>query len=76
VDWELVSNRGFRDLLDALNFEAMYDSTKRELTIRVTLFPELTTPDGGRAPLLSVPPARHFLHLCRDDLRSRVDDWS
>jgi len=31
---------------------------KRELTIRVTLIPELTHPDGPRAPLLFVPPAR------------------
>jgi site-specific DNA recombinase len=57
VDWELVSDQEFRDLLAALNFEASYDSTKRELTIRVTLVPELTSPDGDRAPLLSVPPA-------------------
>ena len=57
VDWELVRNQEFRELLAALNFEASYDPTKRELTIRVTLVPELTDPDGGRAPLLSVPPA-------------------
>ena len=63
VDWELVSDQEFRDLLAALNFEASYDSTKRELTIRVTLVPELTSPDGDRAPLLSVPPAGHVLHL-------------
>ncbi len=57
VDWELLSDQDFRALLTALNFEASYDPTKRELTIRVTLVPELTSPDGGRAPLLSVPPA-------------------
>jgi site-specific DNA recombinase len=57
VDWALVSNQEFRDLLAALNFEATYDPTKRELTIRVTLVPELTHPDGPRAPLLFVPPA-------------------
>ena len=57
VDWELVSDQEFRDLLAALNVEASYDATKRELTIRVTLVPELTHPDGGRAPLLFVPPA-------------------
>jgi hypothetical protein len=50
-----VSNRGFRDLLDALNFEAMYDSTKRELTIRGALIPELTHPDGSRSPLSVAP---------------------
>jgi DNA invertase Pin-like site-specific DNA recombinase len=72
VDWGLVSDQDFRDLLAALNFEASYDATKRELTIRVTLVPELTSPDGGRAPLLSVPPARHSLHLCRNDLESRT----
>jgi hypothetical protein len=49
--------RQFRDLLVALNFEATYDPRKRELTIRVTLVPELTHPDGPRAPLLLVPPA-------------------
>lgn len=57
VDWELVSDQEFRDLLAALNFEATYDPTKRELTIRVTLVPELTDPDGPLAPLLFVPPA-------------------
>jgi hypothetical protein len=56
VDWELVSDQDFRALLAALNFEASYDPTKRELTIRVTLVPELTHPGGNRAPLLSVPP--------------------
>jgi hypothetical protein len=44
-------------LLAALNFEASYETTKRELTIRVMLVPELTSPDGGRAPPLYVPPA-------------------
>jgi len=33
VDWELVSDQDFRALLAALNFEASYDPTKRELTI-------------------------------------------
>jgi hypothetical protein len=56
VDWELVSDQDFRALLAALNFEASYDPTKPELTIRVTLVPELTHPDGPRAPLLFVPP--------------------
>jgi len=45
----------FRALLAALNFEASYNPTTRELTIRVTLVPELTHPDGPRAPLLFVP---------------------
>ena len=57
VDWELVSDQEFRDLVIALDLEASYDPSKRELTIRVTLVPELTSPDGDRAPLLSVPPA-------------------
>ena len=52
VDWELVSDQDFRALLAALNFEASYNPTKLELTIRVTLVPELTDPDGPRAPLL------------------------
>jgi hypothetical protein len=50
----LMSDQEFRDLLAALNFEATYHPTKRELTIRVTLVPELTHPDGPRAPLLFV----------------------
>jgi hypothetical protein len=33
VDWELVSDQDFRGLLAALNFEASYEPTKRELTI-------------------------------------------
>jgi hypothetical protein len=32
VDWELVSDQEFRDLLAALTFEASYDPTKLELT--------------------------------------------
>ena len=52
-----MSNQDFRALLAALNFESSYDPTKRELTIRVTLVPELTHPDGPRAPHLFVPPA-------------------
>jgi hypothetical protein len=55
VDWELVSDQEFSDLLAALNFEASYDPTKRELTIRVTLVPELTHPDGDRASLCLCP---------------------
>ena len=70
VDWELVSDNEFRDLLAALNFEASYDPTKRELTIRVTLVPDLTDPGGGRAlPLCSCP--RQDSNL-RTALRRRV----
>ena len=47
-----MSDQDFRALLAALNFEASYNPTKLELTIRVTLVPELTDPDGPRAPLL------------------------
>ena len=75
IDWELVSDHEFRELLAALNFEATYEPRKRELTIRVTLIPELTSPDGTRAPLLSVPPAGHSLHLCRDDLGFCDGSW-
>ncbi len=53
MDWELVGDQDFRALLAALDFEASYDPTNRELTIRVTLVPELTDPDGPRAPLCS-----------------------
>jgi hypothetical protein len=69
VDWELVSDQDFRDLLAALDFEATYEPTKRELTIRVKLVPELTSPDGDRAPLLSVLLTGHYSNL--PDLRFR-----
>ncbi len=64
-----MSDQEFRDLLAGLNFEASYDARQRELTIRVTLVPELTSPDGDRAPLLYVPPAGLVTHLCRRHLR-------
>jgi hypothetical protein len=41
VVWAFVSDQGFLAPLAALNFEARYDPIKRELTIRVTLVPEL-----------------------------------
>jgi hypothetical protein len=69
VDWELLSDQDFRALLTALNFEASYNPTKRELTIRVTLVPELTHPDGPRAPLLFVLLTGHYSNL--PDLRFR-----
>ncbi|MDQ3784708.1 MAG: hypothetical protein M3360_07520 [Actinomycetota bacterium] len=50
VDWELVSDQDFRELLAALNFEASYHPNKRELTIRVTLVPELTSLMGAAHP--------------------------
>ncbi len=50
-----MGDQDFRALLAALDFEASYDPTNRELTIRVTLVPELTDPDGPRAPLCSCP---------------------
>jgi hypothetical protein len=43
VDWELVSDQEFRDLLAALNFEASYDPTNCELDIGVRLFPSWRT---------------------------------
>jgi hypothetical protein len=68
LDWELVSDKDFRDLHAALNFEATYEPRKRE-TIRVTLVPELTSPDGDRAPLLFVLLTGHYSNL--PDLRFR-----
>ncbi|MEA2509904.1 MAG: hypothetical protein QOG21_1986 [Actinomycetota bacterium] len=55
VDWELVADQEFRNLLAALNFEATYDPREHELTIGVTLIPELTDPDGSRAPFVRAP---------------------
>ncbi len=71
VDWELVSDNEFRDLLAALNFEASYDPTKRELTIRVTLVPELTHPDGpARSPFVRAP-NRSLFELARPAVSRR-----
>jgi hypothetical protein len=50
-----VSDQDFRALLAALNFEASYDPKKRADHQGVTLVPELTHPDGGRAPLVCAP---------------------
>jgi len=75
VDWQLVGDQDFRALLAALSFEASYDPIKSQLIVRVTLLPELTQPDGPRAPLSLVPPARHSLHLCTDDMGFRGGGW-
>jgi hypothetical protein len=78
VDWELVSNNDFRELLAALNFQASYDPRERELTIRVTLVPELASPDGLRAPHFVRAPGRtrtkgmHFTADAGGDLRPYV----
>jgi hypothetical protein len=58
-------------LLAILNLEASYEPTKRELTIRVTMVPELTHPDGTRAPILFVPPAGYAQHGHRPNLGFR-----
>jgi hypothetical protein len=65
VDWKLVSDHDFRDLLAALNFEATYEPSKRELTIRVTLVPELTSPDGTACPFCAPNPTSFELRVGR-----------
>jgi site-specific DNA recombinase len=58
VDWELLSDEDFRDLLKTLNFEARYDPRSKNLNVQVTLIPELLLPnESGRSPLSFVPPA-------------------
>ena len=65
MDWELVSDQDFRKLLAVLNFEASYDPTKRELTIRVSLVPEVTHPDWTvRSPFVRAP-NRSLFELAR-----------
>ena len=58
VDWELLSDEDFRQLLQILNFEARYNSDTKELHVSVTLIPELLFPDdpANRSSLLFVPP--------------------
>jgi hypothetical protein len=57
VDWALVSDQESATCSPRRTFEASYDPTKLELTIRVTLVPELTSPDGGHFTLrgLEIP---------------------
>lgn len=45
INWELLEEDDFRDLLEALNFEARYDPRTKELTVQVVLIPELLFPD-------------------------------
>jgi hypothetical protein len=73
--WELVSDQDFRALLAALNFEARYEATKRELTIKGDVGSEWTHPDGPRAPLLFVPPAGHKTHLYSPPWRLSTKSW-
>lgn len=61
VDWELLSDEDFRQLLQILNFEARYNADTKELHVSVTLIPELLFPDdpANGSSLLFVPPGRH-----------------
>jgi len=61
VDFERLEEAEFRALLEALNFEARYDSRRKELAVSVVLVPELVGPDDGhpRSPLSFVPPLVH-----------------
>ena len=40
IDWRLLQDRQFRDLLQSLGFEARYDPEARVLKVRVVLVPE------------------------------------
>lgn len=57
IDWELLSDSDFRELLQILNFEARYDPRINVLTVKVVLIPELLFPEDPAVPsLLFVPP--------------------
>ena len=47
IDWRLLQDRQFRDLLQSLGFEARYDPEARFLKVRVVLVPELLLPPEG-----------------------------
>lgn len=56
VDWEILSDDDFRDLLQTLNFEGRYDPKRKELHLKVVLLPELMPPEDASAmsPVLFV----------------------
>ena len=47
IDWRLLQDRQFRDLLQSLGFEARHDPEARVLNVRVVLVPELLLPPEG-----------------------------
>ena len=59
VSAELLREESFRELLEALHFDARFDPQRKALGIRVVLHPDLLTPPERpqTSPLLSVPPA-------------------
>lgn len=73
VDWKLLSDEDFRDLLEILSFEAHYDPESKSLTIKVVLIPELLFADDPplASSLLFVPPGRIDKHLQRAKSQSR-----
>jgi hypothetical protein len=66
VDFERLEEAEFRALLEALNFEARYDSRRKELLVRVVLASELVGPDDGhpRSPLSLVHPTGQKSKKC------------
>src|SRR6266542_6182545 len=58
VSAELLREESFRELLEALHFDARFDPQRKALGIRVVLHPDLLTPPERpqTSPLLSVPP--------------------
>lgn len=47
VKEDTLGQEDFRQLLDALKFEARYDPGSKQLTIRILLVPELLLPPEG-----------------------------
>ncbi len=58
VGAELLREESFRELFEALHFDARFDPQRKALSVRVVLHPDLlTSPERPQAsPLFSVPP--------------------
>ena len=47
IDWEMLEDRQFRDLLESLGFEASYEPSEQILKVKVVLTSELILPPEG-----------------------------
>ncbi len=66
VSAELLREESFRELLEALHFDARFDPQRKALGIRVVLHPDLLTPPERpqTSPLLSVHPTGQKSKKC------------
>lgn len=54
---EMLTDEDFRNLLEALSFEARYEPDSKRLAVSVTLVPEIVQPgESGHSQYLHVPP--------------------